>query len=57
MFSVQLAPTASIVGQSFVETKFSHCPGVPLNLPRTGCGMLPVLVTVTALGALVVLTL
>jgi hypothetical protein len=40
-----------------VEAKSCHWPGVPFILPRTGCGVLPVLVTVTALGALVVLTI
>jgi hypothetical protein len=55
MLNVQLAPTAILDGQSFVKAKSCHW--VPFIMAETGCGVLPVLVTVTALGALVVLTI
>ena len=57
MLNVQLAPTAIFDGQSFVSVKSCQLPGEPLTLPNTGCGSLPVLVSVTLFGALVVLSI
>ena len=50
MLNVQLAPPAIFDGQSFVSVKSCQLPGEPLTLPNTGCGSLPVLVSVTLLG-------
>ena len=57
ILNVQVAPTAIFDGQSFVSVKSCQLPGEPLTLPNTGCGSLPVLVSVTLVGALVVLTI
>jgi len=57
ILNVQLAPTAIFDGQSFVSVKSCQLPGEPLTLPNTGCGSLPVLVSVTLVGALVVLSI
>ena len=57
ILNVQVAPTAIFDGQSFVSVKSCQLPGGPLTLPNTGCGSLPVLVSVTLIGALVVLTI
>ena len=57
MLNVQLAPTASIDGQSFVRSEVLPLTWRAIHSAGTGCGVLPVLVTVTALGALVVLTI
>jgi len=54
MLNVQVAPTAIVDGQSLVKAK--SCQLRPFILGETGCDVLPVLVRVTALGALVVLT-
>ena len=54
MLNVQLAPAAIFAGQSFVTVKSCQLPAGPLTLAKTGCGVLPVLVSVTLFGGLVV---